>query len=79
MVRVAICIPCGNKAMLEVEMFDHIEKVNHGEQFKKLGVKEYRNWFSENFKIEDWPMSPYDQPWLRSVKSFGIETRMRHE
>lgn len=78
MVRVATCLPC-QKELLETELLDHIERINHADMFRNLSVADYRTWFQTNIIVEDRTVGPYDSPWLRDVKSFGIETRTRHE
>jgi len=64
--------------MLETELYDHIEKTNHSEDFRRLPLEEYRKWFEQNFLIEDRQMPPGQAAWLKEVHSFGVETRMRH-
>jgi hypothetical protein len=65
--------------MYESELLDHIEKISHRDEFKGNSIEEYRKWFSENFKVEDRMIPPGQQPWLKEVHSFGIETRIRHD
>lgn len=77
-IRVAVCRPCGRE-MLETELFDHIEEKNHAEIFRNLSVAEYRDWLKQNVLIEERSLPPGVGAWLKDVKSFGIETRMRHE
>jgi len=65
--------------MLETELLDHIEKTNHSEDFRNLDMIEYRRWLENNILVEDRTIGPYEAPWLKNVRSFGIETRVRHE
>lgn len=79
MPRVAIDHLCGDLEMLETELIDHIEKGKHREEIRALpDIKAYREYLSKNFTIEERTIGPYEQPWLRNVRSLGIETRMRH-
>jgi hypothetical protein len=64
--------------MLETELTDHIEKKAHAEDFHRLTVTEYKEWVRANILVEDRQMPPNQSAWLKDVKSFGIETRMRH-
>ena len=72
MPRVGFCLLDGFEDF-EAKLIDHLES-EHADAFRRLSVDEWRDWLKQNTKVEDRPLPPNANPWIKRQYSVRIQT-----